>query len=78
MMFIYSDNSTLMQSIQLTLTGQIPAATTLSMLLWILSALNFARRAMRREDINYPELTQDIQIFLICFAIMLYFSNIIQ
>jgi uncharacterized membrane protein YozB (DUF420 family) len=60
------------------LIGHISATTALFALLWILSALNFARRAIRREEINYHEFVLDIQIFVICFVMMLYFSNISQ
>lgn len=73
---IYPDNSALMQGAQL--IGHISATTALFTLLWILSALNFARRAIRREEINYHEFILDIQIFVICFVMMLYFSNISQ
>ena len=67
---IHSDSSALIQSA--TFVSHISTATALFALLWILSALNFARRAIRQEEINYHEFVLDIQIFVICFVIMLY------
>jgi hypothetical protein len=34
--------------------------------------MNFARRAMKQKEINYHEFVLDIQIFAICFVLMLY------
>ena len=67
---IHSDSSALIQNVNL--ISHISTTTALFALLWILSALNFARRAIRREEINYHEFVLDIQIFVICFVIMLY------
>ena len=67
---IHSDSSALIQSASF--ISHISAATAFFALLWILSAMNFARRAMKQKEINYHEFVLDIQIFAICFVLMLY------
>ena len=73
---IHSDSSALIQNVNL--ISHISTTTALFALLWILSAINFVRRAMKQKEINYHEFVLDIQIFVICFVMMLYFSNISQ
>ena len=70
---IHSDSSTLIQNVNL--ISHISTTTALFALLWILSAINFLRRTMTRKEINYHEFVLDIQIFVICFVIMLYSTN---
>ena len=67
---IHSDSSALIQNVNL--ISHISTTTALFALLWILSAINFVRRAMNQKEINYHEFVLDIQIFVICFVIMLY------